>query len=128
MPNIKPSDNRYTINTIIASANNQFGYQHYKFKAAVDAATKVTATWEGYAGETWAGIGTATAYIWNATSAAWETIGTGSHSPDSTFTKDFYGPGYIDMDGYVHILAFCTVGVVYTPELVNSIATDFVQA
>ncbi len=128
MANIKASDNKYTINSVTAYMNKPFGYQYYKFKAPSDPATKVTATWEGYAGETWAGIGTVTAYIWNVSSQSWETIGTGSQTPDSTLTNDFYGPGYVDAAGYIHIMAFCTIGVAFGPEEINSVATDFVQA
>jgi len=126
MANIKASDNKYTVNSI--STNYMwYNYQHYKFKVPFDATSKVTATWKGYAGETFAGIGTSTAYIWNDTLKGWETIGTGSQSPDSTFAKDFFGPGYVDAEGYVHVIAFCTVGVNYSGEILNSIATDFVQ-
>ncbi len=126
MANIKSSDNKYTVNSI--STNYMwYNYQHYKFKGQFDATSKVTATWEGYAGETYAGIGTSTAYIWNDTLKGWETIGTGSQSPDSTFAKDFFGPGYVDAEGYVDVIAFCTVGVNFYGEMLNSIATDFIQ-
>ena len=127
MANIKASDNKYTVNSI--STNYMwYNYQLYKFKVQSDVASKATITWEGYAGETFAGIGTCTAYIWNDTAKDWETVGTGTQTPDITFTKDFFGSEYIDADGYLYVMAFCTVGVNFYGEILNSIATDFVQA
>lgn len=127
MSNIKSSDNKYTVNSI--STNYMwYNYQHYKFKVSFDAISKVSVTWKGYAGETFAGIGTATTYIWNDTGKGWETVGTGSQTPDSTLTNDFFGPGYVDAEGYLYVIAFCTVGVNFYGEILNSIATDFVQA
>ncbi|MBM4248248.1 MAG: hypothetical protein FJ149_02210 [Euryarchaeota archaeon] len=110
--------------------NSEWAFHHFQFKLPLDKVTKVVATYEGFAGYSYYGVGTVAAYIWNNASQAWDVLGTGSDSPKSTFMKEFNGPGHLTVQGnykYIDLLAICQKGSnVYGNEY-NVINTDYVK-
>ena len=115
------------------SWNGEYGYHHFKFKVPLDMVDNLTESWAGYAGYyyksgsyTYGGYGTASAYLWNNVSLAWEYIGNVSGGPRSV-SKWFNGSDYIDGAGYAHVLSLTKSGwTYYSGYAYNNMDTDYV--
>jgi hypothetical protein len=117
------------------SWNGEYGYHHFKFKLPLDLLSNISVTWAGYSGYYYSygggyyygGYGTASAYVWNNVSLAWEYVGNVTGSP-KTVTKWFNGSDYIDGSGCVHVLSLTKSGWAYSSGYsYNNMDTDYVR-
>jgi hypothetical protein len=116
------------------SWNGEYGYHHFKFKVPLDIIDDINVIWAGYSGYyyksgtyTYGGYGTASAYVWNNVSLAWEYVGNVTGAPKSV-TKWFNGSDYVDDDGFVHVLSLTKSGwQYYSGYAYNNMDTDYVR-
>jgi len=117
----------YAIDGSVASTwgyggSGEFAFHHFKFKTPYDMIENVTVTYAGYGGYYYYG-GTCQVfvYVWNNSTAIWESVGTCTGTSSQTVSKKFTGAGYIDQYKSVHVLAIGSqTGASYNYNNINS--------
>jgi hypothetical protein len=107
-PQVAQEDGVY----VTTSAYSDYAYHHFAFKLPFDITANVSVEFTGRGGYPYSSYsGSFAVYIWNngtSGSSFWETVGTGSGTTLQKVSQTFHGPGYVDQNHILHVVAICT--------------------
>ncbi|MBN1383325.1 MAG: hypothetical protein JW983_00390, partial [Elusimicrobia bacterium] len=127
---IEASDDIYYYST--GTVANQYASQRFRFtiEEDTDTITGIYVEWEGWGNhENGDGNYSADLCIWDFNSLTWITIGNHTNGSDTVISSTIVSgiSNYIDVDGYLHLLAYGPIAPGGAPPNWGDIRTDFIK-
>ena len=113
-PQVAQEDGSY----VTTYAYTDYAYHHFAFKLPFDITANVTVEYTGRGGYPYtSSSGSFSVWLWNNGtygSSSWELVDSRSGSTLEKVSKLFRGPGYVDQNHILHVVAICTASTYYS--------------